>query len=275
MKKFYLFIMFFFVALVFANATDQNFYIYLCFGQSNMEGQGPIEEQDRNVDERFRVMATVDFPDHGRVKGQWYTATPPLCRNWTRIGPADYFGRRMVKELPDSIRVGVIVVAIGGCDIALFEKDNYERYTATADDWMKSVIEEYGGNPYRRLVEAATLAQKEGVIRGVLLHQGETNTGQENWPDRVKRVYENLLYDLSLKAEDTPLLVGEVMSTSDACCAAHNAVISEVPSVIPNSYVISSEGLLSQDEAHFSTAGYRELGERYAEQMLKILKTSK
>ncbi len=265
-----------FVALlatfVSANADpDPNFHIYLCLGQSNMEGQGAIESQDLRVDPRFQVLSAVDCPDLGRVKGKWYTATPPLCRNFTRLGPVDYFGRRMVSSLPYNIRVGVIVVAIGGCDIALFEKENYKKYTAAAENYMKPAIEEYGGDPYGRLVEMAKLAQKEGVIRGILLHQGETNTGQENWPTRVKEVYKNLLYDLNLKAEDTPLLVGEVVSASGACCAAHNAVIAKVPSVIPNSYIISSKGLPSQDEAHFSSQGYRQMGERYADQMLKIL----
>ena len=37
-------------------AQDPNFHIYLSFGQSNMEGQGIIEEQDRTVDPRFQVL---------------------------------------------------------------------------------------------------------------------------------------------------------------------------------------------------------------------------
>lgn len=48
-------------------------------------------------------------------------------------------------------------------------------------------------NPYRRLKELAVEAQKAGVIKGILLHQGESNTGDKEWPQKVKRVYENLL----------------------------------------------------------------------------------
>ena len=43
-----------------AVAVDSNFYIFLCFGQSNMEGQGSITATDRNVDERFLAMNTTD-----------------------------------------------------------------------------------------------------------------------------------------------------------------------------------------------------------------------
>lgn len=61
-------------------AQDPNFYLYLCFGQSNMEGQGLIENQDKTVDSRFKVMEAINCSNLGRTKGNWYTAVPPLCR---------------------------------------------------------------------------------------------------------------------------------------------------------------------------------------------------
>ena len=42
---------------VFSWGQDQNFYIYLCIGQSNMVGQGEISEQDLNVSDRFLNMS--------------------------------------------------------------------------------------------------------------------------------------------------------------------------------------------------------------------------
>src|SRR3954453_15005285 len=93
-----------------ASAQDPNFYIFLCFGQSNMEGAGRIEEQDKAVDERFQVFEAVDAPNLGRKKGNWYPAVPPLCRARTGISPADYFGRTMVANLPKNVRVGVVNV---------------------------------------------------------------------------------------------------------------------------------------------------------------------
>jgi len=38
-------------------APDPNFHIYLCFGQSNMESGGKMDEMDRTVDKRFQVLA--------------------------------------------------------------------------------------------------------------------------------------------------------------------------------------------------------------------------
>ena len=73
-----------------AFAQDPNRFVFLCFGQSNMEGFPGIEAQDQGpVDERFQVLAAVDFPKSGRVKGSWYPALPPLSRPAAGLGPAD------------------------------------------------------------------------------------------------------------------------------------------------------------------------------------------
>jgi len=146
-------------------AQDPNFHIFLCFGQSNMEGFPEIKEQDKTaVDKRFQVMATVDFTNMGRTKGNWYDAVPPLCRGNTGLCPADYFGRTMVANLPEKIKVGVVNVSVAGCKIELFDKDNYQTYAATAPSWMANIIKQYNGNPYQYLVDMAKLAQKDGVI---------------------------------------------------------------------------------------------------------------
>jgi enterochelin esterase-like enzyme len=254
-------------------SQDSNFYIFLCFGQSNMEGSAGIEKQDQTVDSRFQVMESVDCSNLGRKKGSWYPAIPPLCRCYTGLTPADYFGRKLVANLPSNIRVGVINVSVAGCKIELFDKDNYQEYAATAPSWMTNIINEYGGNPYQRLVEMAKLSQQDGVIKGILLHQGESNTGDNAWPSKVKVVYDNLINDLGLDADSVPLLAGEVVNADQGgVCASMNLIIAKLPQTIPNSYVISSKGCTdTTDNLHFNSAGYRELGKRYGEKMLSLL----
>ncbi|GAB4022157.1 sialate O-acetylesterase [Spirosoma koreense] len=257
-----------------AKAQDKKFYIFLCFGQSNMEGNAKIEPQDTvNVSSRFQVMEAVDCPALNRTKGNWYTAVPPLCRCRTGLTPADYFGRELVANLPEKVRVGVINVAIGGCKIELFDKDHYESYVTTVPGWMKNFIKEYDGKPYARLVEMAKLAQKDGVIKGILLHQGESNTGDTLWTQKVKVVYDNLMHDLDLKPKKVPLLAGELVNADqDGKCASMNRIIATLPQTIKNAHVISSAGCTdSADNLHFNAAGYRELGKRYATQMLALL----
>ena len=256
-------------------AQDPDFHIYLCFGQSNMEGNARIEDQDReNVSDRFKMMAVVDNPEMGRVKGQWYTAVPPLCRPGTGLTPADYFGRTLVETLPENVKVGVVHVAIGGCHIETFLPDSISNYVEKrAPGWMKGMLAAYDNDPYARLIEMAKLAQKDGVIKGILVHQGESNTGDPRWPGQLKKVYDNIIRDLDLQGEVVPLLVGEVVNSDrGGVCASHNAVIARVPEVIPQAHVISSSGCdTAFDLLHFNAAGYRELGKRYANKMLQLL----
>jgi Carbohydrate esterase, sialic acid-specific acetylesterase len=255
-------------------SQDKKFYIFLCFGQSNMEGNAKIQPQDTvNVDPRFQVLEAVDCPDLQRSKGNWYTAVPPLSRCKTGLTPADYFGRTLIANLPNDVRVGVINVAVGGCKIELFDKDNYQSYVTTAPKWMIGMINAYDGNPYGRLVEMAKIAQKSGVIKGILLHQGESNTGDTTWPEKVKAVYKTLLKDLQLKAKKVPLLSGEMVSAAQGGkCASMNAIIATLPKTIPTAHIISSADCPAiPDGLHFSAEGYRILGKRYAEEMLKLL----
>jgi hypothetical protein len=123
------------------------------------------------------------------------------------------------------------------------------------------------------LVEVAKLAQKDGVIKGILLHQGESNTGDSQWPAKVKAIYNNLINDLGLNPDSVPLLAGEVVHADQGgLCASMNTIIARLPQTLPNSYVISSSKCAdATDNIHFNSAGYRELGKRYARKMLSIM----
>ena len=249
-----------------ANSNKEQFYVFLCFGQSNMEGYpGTIQPQDMTVDSRFQMMAAVDFPDMNRVKGNWYPAVPPLCRPGCGLCPADYFGRTLVANLPENIKVGVINVAVAGCKIECFEKDSYQEYVSTSAGWLQNIVKQYNGNPYQYLVDLGKQAQAEGgIIKGILLHQGESNSGDRQWPTKVAGIYDNLIADLNLKAEETPLLVGQLVN------GGMSQIMNELPKQVPNAHIISSAGC-GQIGVHFNSQGYRLLGTRYGEEMLKLL----
>jgi hypothetical protein len=138
---------------------------------------------------------------------------------------------------------------------------------------MTNIINEYGGDPYARLVEMAKLAEKDGVIKGILLHQGESNTNDTLWTQKVKVVYDNLIKDLNLNPGSAPLLAGEVVNADQGgVCASMNEIIATLPQTIPNAYVISSSGCTDgRDNLHFNAEGYRKFGKRYAVKMLSLM----
>ena len=249
-----------------ANAeVDPNFYIYICFGQSNMEGNAQPESIDRqNIDKRFQLLATCDFSSPARKKGKWYKAVPPLVSPAGGLGPTDYFGRTMVENLPEEVR------------IEMFDKDKYkQKMQQNPNEWWAQLARNhYGSNPYGRIIEMAKKAQEVGVIKGILLHQGCSNNGDPNWPNMVKKIYNDMLTDLGLGTDTVPLFVGETLRQENGgACYAHNTQVDRMPNVIKNSYVISSENCPGngQDPWHYNALGYRIMGSRYAAEGLYTL----
>jgi len=253
-------------------APDPNFHIYLAFGQSNMEGQGGIESQDKTVDSRFQVLWTTNETNCGKSLGQWSDAVPPLASCSGKLGPTDYFGRTMVEKTDSQIKVGVVVVAVAGCSIKLFDSPLDQGYMSQQAGWFTQRVNAYGGKPYERLIEMAKKAQEVGVIKGIIFHQGETDAGDGQWPSKVKSVYDRIISELGL-GKDIPFLAGEVLRGGMSQGANNN--IAKLPQQSKNFYVISSEGLTQPlndgQNVHFTSQEYRDFGKRYAEKMIEVL----
>lgn len=262
------------VPLLASAKVDPKFHIYLCFGQSNMEaGAVPTESDKAWNDPRFMFMAATNMPKLHREMGKWYMAIPPICREGNNMGPVDFFGRKMVENMPEDYRVGVINVSVAGAKIELWDKQGYKVYLDGERDWMKNICKSYDDNPYQRLVDMARLAQKDGVIKGILIHQGESNSDDPEWPNKVKKIYDDLCTDLNLKAKDVPLLAGELKSKEmgGVCYAFNENILPNLPKVLPNAHIISSLGCQSTgDQFHFNTEGMRLMGYRMADKMLEL-----
>jgi hypothetical protein len=258
-------------------AADPNFYVFLAFGQSNMEGVAPAESQDQAANSRYKVLSPVtcsgqsDGKSVSRTQGQWSPAVAPIVRCDTHLSILDWFGRTLTDSLPANITIGVVPVAVGGTAITGFIESDAVAYYKSQATWMQQFAANYGGNPYTRLVATAKTAQNTGVIKGIIFHQGETDGSQSGWGDKVKTIYNRLLTDLNLKAAEVPFLAGEVYNNTYT-----NKAINALPSLIPTAHAITSQGLTigtyaNNQGVHFSAASYRDFGKRYAAQMLKLL----
>jgi carbohydrate esterase-like sialic acid-specific acetylesterase len=246
-----------------ASTADPNLFLFLLIGQSNMEGQAKPQADDRMTDARVKVLAYDNCPNLPRTYDGWYTATPPLHSCYAGVGPGDYFGKTLAAAYPDAT-IGLVPCAISGVDIDFFRK---EVVSARRSEF-KIPPDDHWGGAYEWVLERARLAQQVGVIRGIIFHQGESDTGQAVWVDKVKGMVTDLRADLGIG--DVPFLAGELLYTG--CCSTHNPIINQLPAQITNSFVVSAEGLTGQDDAHFDLAGQREFGVRYGNQMLEALR---
>ena len=255
-------------------APDPNFHIYIAYGQSNMEGNAT--NFDKNIDgkehPRVKMFATTSCPSLGRpTVGEMYPAVPPMFKCGEGLSVADWFGRHMADSLPN-VTIGIIPVAQGGTSIRLFDPDDYKNYLNSAESWLKNGAKAYGndGNAMGRIIEVAKKAQEKGVIKGIIFHQGETDGGMSNWEQIVKKTYEYMLKQLGLNAEETPFVAGEMVDGGS--CAGFSSRVRGLSKYIANFGVASSKGYGSKgDGLHFTVEGYRGMGERYAQQMLKLI----
>ncbi len=258
-------------------SQNPNLHIYLCFGQSNMSGQGPLIAGDDSVDPRFKVLRAGNHS--GQQVGEFYPGVPPLGHSASQLGPADFFGRKMIELVPENVTVAVANIAIGGQSIDLFNKAtsaNYISQARNANEWWIQYLDEYGGDPYQRIIEMGQVAKQEGVIKGILFHQGENDSHQSYWPQRVKETYESILKDLDLDQNEVPFLIGELgHSDNGGTLGSRNPGITSTANSITNAHVIPSSGceMLVEESytLHFTRAGYKVLGERYAQTMYNLL----
>lgn len=254
------------IALATYAEPNPNFHIYLLFGQSNMEGAATIEAQDRTINERVKVLADLTCSNLGRTYGNWYPASPPLNRCWSGLGPGDYFGKTMADGMPSNVTIGLVPAAVSGTPIELYQK------SAPIGRNNQDIPAQFNGG-YAWLLDLAKKAQADGVIKGIIFHQGESNTADPQWKFKVQEIVADLRKDLNIG--DVPFIAGELLYADyKSCCHWHNPEINKLPSLINNSFVVSAAGLPGMDEAHFTTASYRELGKRYAQIMLEKIDRS-
>ncbi len=274
-----------------AQEPDPNFFIFLGIGQSNMQGKGTIGVQDTRSDANFtdadwaRYKKMIIVNSDESLVGTWTTAKPPIVRPDTELGVTDYFGKYLVKGLDERYKIGVVVVAVDGCQIEAFSKNSSvaSKYINNSSTglWVKNAAAQYGNYPYGKLLEMAKKAQKSGVIKGIIFHQGESGANGSSWLSDVYTLYKNLINDLNLSEDSIPFIAGEPLryyKGKAAPASGAREYIDMLPDYFKekssgkySAYVASSDGLGATDEYHFSSDGYRTLGKRYGEIMLPLL----
>ena len=241
--------------------------VYIAIGQSNMWGNAQVQSSDKVANDRIKMMSTAN--SRGNV-GTWIPAVPPMCAPSAGYSLADNFVRTMADGVPECISIGIIPVAIAGASFKVFDPNQCKSYISGEADWFKNMAKEYDNNPYERIIKCAKIAQETGVIKGIIVHQGETDNGQQSWLTMVQTFYNNLCNELNLDPKKTPILVGEMLDGGS--CAGHNSVIAQLPSKISNCAVVSSSNIPGEsDRLHFTHDGYKEFGKRYAEKMLTMI----
>jgi uncharacterized protein len=219
----------------------KNLHVYLLIGQSNMAGHAELPEDARDIIDRCWLL---------NDKNEWEPARNPLNRYSSvgkdaalhKLGPGYGFVRKML-EKDKNIAIGLVVNA---------------RDDAKIDEWIGK-SESYWGA--RKRTKAAL---ESGTLKGVLWHHGEGDKdAADGYLDKLQSLIGNLRSDLG--DGNLPFIAGQIPSG-----LAINAQITKPPETVHATAVVSADGLVSTEGTHFDTKSQLLLGERYAEQMVKL-----
>ncbi len=114
---------------------------------------------------------------------------------------------------------------------------------------------------------------KDGVLKGVLWHQGEADNSPEGAALYMKQL--SILIERFRKEFRTPALPVVAGELGYFHKPYINGVLKNLPAIIPNTGIVAAAGLTANpDGIHFTTGSARELGRRYAKSMLLLLDTT-
>lgn len=233
-------------------APDPSLHLYLLVGQSNMAGRGAVDEESKVVEPRVLML----------TKGlEWQPTTDPLHfdKPVAGVGPGLAFGKVMAtKSL--GVRIGLIPCAVGGTSIKLWVPDAFDQVTRT--------------HPYSDMLDRVKAAQKVGVLKGILWHQGEADrNAADGYGGLLRELIARVRRDCGV---EVPFVAGEISSFESNTAEAtqrFNAALHALEGRIEKYGCVSTEGLSHKgDKVHYDTASARSLGERYAEKMAALQK---
>jgi hypothetical protein len=228
----------------------ENFHLFLLVGQSNMAGRGVVAPEDKVPHPRVLMLNQA---------GEWVPAVDPMHFDKPAavgVGLGRTFGMRIAEANP-GITIGLIPCAVGGSPI---------------DSWKPGVFyPPTKSHPWDDAMKRAGLALKAGVLKGILWHQGESDSQVP-----LAAAYEAKLHDLiarfrqELRTPRVPFIAGQMGIFADAPWNEARKQVDQahrdLPGKVAHTAFVSAEGLTHKgDKVHFDAASYREFGRRYAD----------
>ena len=240
-----------------ATSTDTTLQLILLAGQSNMAGRGGVEARDSVIEPRVLRLSS-DM--------KWMPAVDPL--HWDKpaivgVGPGRSFGLALARRDPNA-RIGLVPAAVGGSPISSWEPGAVDPATRT--------------RPYDDAMARLGVARRDGNVRAILWHQGESDATPERsviYAGKLRALIARFRADLG--DPELPFVIGQLGEfggrpwTADTrrIDSVHRAIAASVPNVA----FVSTVGLRDKGDAlHFDAAAARELGERYAAAYLELVK---
>lgn len=228
------------------------FHLYLLVGQSNMAGRGKIDSL--SIPNNPRIVMLTD-------KNKWVIAKDPIHFDKPKVvgvGPGLAFGQKMLTfEKNKNVKIGLIPCAVGGTTIDMWQpgKDAYDGQYYPYDDAIKRLH----------------IAMQDGIIKGIIWHQGEGDSNEEKAKVYIEKLQKLInLFRNEIGNPRVPFVAGELGHYRENYMLINNE-LKKLPGIVPLSAIATSEELIHNgDGTHLDSKSARELGERMAIRMHEL-----
>jgi len=238
--------------------AKKDLHLFLLAGQSNMAGRGKVDDEGRTPNPRILSLNKA---------GAWQPAVDPL--HWDKGSAGAGIGKPFAEILAakdPGVSIGLIPAACGGSPIAA---------------WVPgAAFKATNSHPYDDAISRAKRAMQDGTLKGILWHQGESNSSGKSAGNYAQLLEEMITrFRTDLDAPELPFIIGQLGRFpakpwgpgQEGVDAAHQAVAKKMKNV----RFVSAEGLESRaDNLHFSTAALRTFAKGYADAYLNIVGAS-
>lgn len=232
---------------------NENFYIFLLAGQSNMAGRGFVQPPDTIPSMQVLTLNRNNEWEYAKEPLHYYEPT----RTGLDCGLA--FGKKLSSLYGKNITIGLVPCAIGGSSIEQWLGDSTYRGVAL----------------YSNFLSRAKAAAQYGTIKGLLWHQGESNAnarGHKDYPQKLETFFTKVRTDI--QQPTLPVYAGLLATflspQANPFKDSVNRDLQNLSNSSPNMYIINTLDFTPlTDSIHFDSRSQRKMGERFAEEVYK------
>jgi hypothetical protein len=233
--------------------SRENTWIFILAGQSNMAGRAIIAPMDTIAHDRILAI---------NIKNEIVMAKEPISffeSDKKGLSCALAFAKELIKNVPDSIAVLLVPCAVGGSSIDQWIYDSLHRNVKLLTNFKDQVL----------------WAKKNGTIKGVLWHQGESDVSSKeisNYKSKLKRLFNE--FRVTIDNDNLIILTAEIgmFKSNNIKEIAINKQIKQNAFLDPYTFFVKTKDFESiGDNLHFDSKSQRLLGTRFAKKYLSSI----
>lgn len=238
-------------------SSKEDFHLFLLMGQSNMSGGVGLAAGDTKPVPQVLKMRYAKDGEEPKWAAGAHPLHPGRPNKKARFGPGLSFAEAYLADKPD-VTVGLIPMAWGGRSIVQLSK---------------------GSEIYGDAIRHTKAAMQVGTLKGVLWHQGESDTVEQTRTDAYEKRLYRLIEDVreDLGNPQLPFIVGnlaEFYGTGQdhkapdrvARITKIKEILRRLPQKVPHTGFVESTGCspAARAKVHFDRKSCLLMGKRYA-----------